>query len=77
LPPLKIFTPVLMKSISTTRGRLRGASAPLLKDSPSPNILTFEIRARLLFGEGDTGGKVLNKAKGVSARTLVISHYFL
>ncbi|MBA7700378.1 hypothetical protein ES703_109092 [subsurface metagenome] len=35
------------------KGSLRGAPAPLLKNSPSPNKLTFEELTMLLFGEGD------------------------
>jgi hypothetical protein len=32
--------------------------APLLKNSPSPNMLIFKESAMLLFGEGDKGGEV-------------------
>ena len=57
--PLEFLPPFQSEKISNTRGRLRGAPAPLLKNSPFPNILTFEIRAMLLFGEGDKGGEVI------------------
>jgi len=57
-PPLQFSPSFQWEKISITRERLRGAPAPLLKNSPSPNILTFEVRAMWLFGEGDKGGEV-------------------
>ena len=37
-------------------GRLRGAPAPLLKNSPSPNKI-LKAFSNAQFGEGDKGGE--------------------
>jgi len=49
---------VILSSYWLERGvKGRGGFAPSQNLSPSPNMLTFEARVMLLFGEGDKGGE--------------------